>query len=102
MFARVTQFRIPSGKLGAFTAAIDSLLPAARKQAGLRALLVLRVEAGEASDVQVISVWETLADLRASEESMFYYEAVARVIAFSEGVPLMQQCQVLLSDFVPR
>lgn len=102
MHARVTQFRIRAGKLEEFTAAIGSLIPVIQKQPGFRALLVLRSEPGDAPEARVISTWDSLDDLRASEKNMFFYQAVARLLDCCEGFPVMREEEVLVSEFAPH
>jgi quinol monooxygenase YgiN len=101
MFARITKLRVLPGKLNEFSAAIDSLRPAARKQNGYRGVLVLR--AGEdGPDVTLISIWDSLQDLRASESNMYYFEVISRLFACCEGYPLMHEEEVLLNEVAPR
>lgn len=99
MHARVTRLRILPGKIEQFTKAVDSMVPAARKQQGFRALLVLRTGDESHPEATTVSVWESLDDLRASESNMFYFEALARLFSCCEGYPIMHEEEVLLSEF---
>ncbi|HEV2386211.1 MAG TPA: antibiotic biosynthesis monooxygenase family protein [Candidatus Acidoferrales bacterium] len=101
MLARVHQFRIRPGKLEEFIAAIDSMIPLLHQQKGFKALLVLRGETapGVAPEITAITTWDSLDSLRASEENLYYYRGLAKVLAFSEGFPALQEEQVLVSDF---
>jgi heme-degrading monooxygenase HmoA len=99
MHVRVTQLRIFPGKVEEFSHAVDSMLPAARKQAGYRGLIVLRTGEEDKPEATTISVWETLADLRSSESNMFYYDALRRLFECCEGYPIMHEEEVLVSDF---
>lgn len=99
MHARFTQFKVLPGKLEDFRVAALSLIPIIRKQAGFRALVVMRAGQTEGGDVVVVSVWNTLADLRASEKNLFLYQAISRVVAFCEGFPLIREHEVIVSEF---
>jgi len=98
MYARVSEFRVPIENLVAFRQAAESILPLIRREAGFQSLLVLK---GEGSPVltRVVSVWDSLEHLKASEKSMFLYQALARVMAFSKGFPMMEECEVLVGEF---
>ena len=98
MHARFTQFKVLPGKLEDFRVAALSLIPIIHKQSGFRALVVMRTEA-EGGDVVVVSVWNTLADLRASEKNLFLYQAISRVVAFCEGFPLIREHEVIVGEF---
>ena len=100
MHVRVTQLRIIPGKVAEFSQALDSLLPAVRKQVGYRGLVVLRAGVEDKPEATTISMWQTLADLRATETNMFYYEALRRLFDCCEGYPIMHEEEVLVSDFV--
>ena len=99
MFARVTQFRIQSGKSEEFQRAIKAALPMRREEKGFRGLLVLRGGQEAPRDGWLISVWETLEDLRASERGLSYYGALSRVMSCCEGFPAIIEQEVLISDF---
>ena len=98
MYARVSEFRVPLEKLQGFISAVESVMPLIHKEAGFRAVLLLKGE-GSPTLVRAISVWDSLEDLRASEKSMFLYRAISRVMEFSKGFPMMEESEVLLSDF---
>lgn len=99
MHARVTQFRILPGKQEDFRAAVDSLIPLLRKQVGFRALLVLRTSEGPVPEATVVSIWNSLEDLKGSEKNLFLYQALSRVLAFCEGFPIIREHQVMASEF---
>lgn len=101
MHARVHQFRLRPGTLEEFVSAVDSLIPLMHQQKGFKALLVLRGEKspGIAPEITVITTWDSLDSLRASEENLYYYRGLAKVLAVSEGFPAVQEEQVLVSDF---
>lgn len=98
MYARISEFRVPVEKLPAFTQASESILPLIRKQAGFRAILVLKGE-GSPLLVRVVSVWKSHQHMKASEKSMFLYQALSRILPASQGFPLMEESEVLLGDF---
>ena len=100
MHARVTQFSIPSEKLTEFTAALDSALPLMRERPGFRALLVLRVEQSNPPDVRVMTIWESQKALHDSENSLQFYQALARTMTFAKGFPVIREEEVIFHDFV--
>lgn len=99
MHARVTQFRILPGKLNDFRAAAESLRPLLHKQAGFRALVVLRTGEGPQPEATVVSVWDSFEHLKGSEKNLFLYQAISRVLAFCEGFPIIREHEVLVSEF---
>jgi len=99
MHARVTQVRIRPGKLDEFKGAIDSMLPLARQQEGFRALVVLRSAERGTQEASVISLWDSLDHLKNSEKNLFLYQALARLLTFCEGFPVIREQEVLISEF---
>ncbi len=99
MHARVTQFSIPSEKLNDFLDALNSAIPLMRQRAGFQALLVLRVENSNPPDVRVMTIWETQQALHDSESNVHFYQALARVLAFAKGFPVIREEEVVLYDF---
>lgn len=100
MHARVTRLRIRPGKLEEFVAAFDSIIPTIHKQAGFRALLVLRHAA--APEATVVSAWDSLEALRASEQNMFLFQALRRILTFCEGFPVTEEHEVPVGEFAAR
>lgn len=98
MYARFSEFRVPPEKLQGFVRASKSLIPLLRKETGFRSVLVLRGD-GSPILVRVVTVWDSLEDLKASEDTMFLARALARVAEFSKGFPWIEECDVLVSDF---
>ena len=98
MYARVWRIGILPGKVDEFEALVKSIVPAWRQMAGFRGLLVLRTGPGEMLDATVVSTWETLDELRSSENSTFQ-QAVARALSFCEPHPTMREEQVIVSEF---
>jgi heme-degrading monooxygenase HmoA len=106
MHARITQYRIRSGKLDEMTDALDSLVPLMHQQKGFKSLLVLRGAAvpgntAEEPVITAITTWDSLDSLRASEENLYFYRAMARVLAFSDGFPIIQEHEVLANEYHP-
>ena len=99
MYARLSEYPIQPGKLENFKRAVRSMFPALRQQAGFRALLVLRTAEGAAPEALIISVWDSLDDLKASEKNMFLYQAVSRLLQFCKGFPRFHEHEVLLTEF---
>lgn len=98
MYSRVSEFRVPSEKFNAFQDGLMSIVPLIKREAGFRALLAVKSE-GSPAMIRVTSVWDSLDHLRASEKSMYLYQALSRVMAFANGFPLMEECEVLLAEF---
>jgi heme-degrading monooxygenase HmoA len=99
MYARVTQFRIQPGKVEEFQRTVRSVIPTAQKEKGFRGLFILRGGVEAPLEGHVISLWETLEDLRASEKSLYFYGALARVMRCCEGFPAILEQEVLCSEF---
>jgi heme-degrading monooxygenase HmoA len=105
MYARVMQVHILPGKLDDFLGAVDSLMPALKKQAGFRAMVILRsaeTPATEGNDREIsattYTIWESIEHLRASEKNMFLYQALARMQEFEKGFPQIREEEVLASE----
>ncbi len=99
MHARVTQFSIPTEKLEEFRNALNSAIPLMRQRKGFQALLVLRVEGSNPPDVRVMSLWESQEALHESENSLAFYQALARGLVFAKGFPVIREEEVMLYDF---
>jgi quinol monooxygenase YgiN len=104
MHARITQFKVRPGKLDEFADAVDSLVPMIRQQKGFRSFIVLRGAAlpgnvSETPAITVITTWDSLDSLRASEENLYFYRAMARVLTFSDGFPTIQEHEVLMNEY---
>jgi heme-degrading monooxygenase HmoA len=99
MIARVTRFRIRLGKVEEFATMAESLTATMDKLAGFRVLLLLRGEDPTGRDATAISVWDSVEDLKSSENDAFYYEALARVMNCCESFSPMHQHEVLKSKF---
>ena len=102
MYARVWKAIILPGKVEEFEAAVKSIILAWRQMAGFRGLLVLRTGPGETPEVTVVSTWETLEDLRGSQNDTFQ-QAVVRVLSYCEPHPSVREEHVVVSEFAsPR
>jgi heme-degrading monooxygenase HmoA len=99
MVARVTHYRIRAGKVEEFAATIHSLTSAMDKLTGFRVLIVLRDEDPESRDAMEISVWDSAADIRNSDNNRFYYSVIARVMGCCESSSPMHEQEVLVSKF---
>jgi heme-degrading monooxygenase HmoA len=99
MHARVVQFAIPPEKLQEFSASLEDAIPRMRERKGFQALLVLRVEGSNPPDVRVMTIWESQQALRDSENSLPFYQALSRALAFAKGFPVMREEEVVVHDF---
>jgi heme-degrading monooxygenase HmoA len=97
MYARVWKAGILPGKVEEFTTATKAAIPILNRQSGFRNLLVLRSGPGEMLEATVISVWDSLVDLRNSETSAFQ-RVVAHVLTLCEPHPSMREEEVLLNE----
>ncbi len=101
MHARITEFRLLPGKLNEFKRVVDSLLPMARQQAGMRALVVLRTPEHGLEGVTVVSVWDSVDAMRASEKNMYFYQALARIKLVTDGIPIIREHEVIATHLAP-
>ncbi len=103
MYARTWRFTILPGKLEDFTDLVRTLLPEARKERGFRGFIVLRsIFKDSRIRCTMIGFWQSRAHLRASDEGLFLPRALAHLITCSEGYPVIQEQEVLLSDVMPE
>jgi heme-degrading monooxygenase HmoA len=99
MHARVSEYQVLPNKMKAFVRAAESTLPELRKQEGFRTLLVLGGGKKDPSKAMIVSVWDSLADMRGSEKSLFLYRALSRVMSHSKGMPAIAEWEVYLTEF---
>jgi heme-degrading monooxygenase HmoA len=97
MYARVWRAGILPGKVEEFAAAINSVRPILRGQPGFCGLLVLRSGPG-ALEATVVSVWNSIDDLRNSEATTFQ-QTVVKILSYCEPRPVMREEEVVVSDF---
>jgi len=100
MHARVSQFNVAPEKLNEFAAGLYSSIPLMRQQKGFQALLVLRVEKSDPPDVRVMTIWDTQEALHESENNLYFYQTLARALAFAGGFPVIREEEVMVHDFV--
>ena len=78
MYARVVTSRLQPGKKDKWIGITrESIVPALRQQKGFQGFIMLADT--ESDKCIAYSMWETEADLRASETSGFYQEQVAKL-----------------------
>ncbi|HEX9872369.1 MAG TPA: antibiotic biosynthesis monooxygenase family protein [Candidatus Tectomicrobia bacterium] len=89
MHARVVTSQLQPGKKDEWISiARDSIVPALRQQKGFKGFVML---ADTNSDSSIAySMWETEADLKASETSGFYQEQVAKLKAVLAMPPVRE------------
>ena len=93
MKARVVTASALPGKLDEMTAIYkDSVLPASRKQKGFKGALML-TDAGGTKGIS-ITLWDSEADMNASEASGFYQEQIGKLKPLMSGPPVMEHCDV--------
>lgn len=105
MFARIMQIQILPGKLQDYLMAVESLRPGLRKQAGFRAMVILRssetpAKKGDKREIRAttITLWESMEHMRASEKNMFLYQALARMQEHCKGFPQIREEEVIASE----
>lgn len=105
MYARVTQMRILPGKLRDYLKAVESLKPGLHRQAGFRAMLILRSPETPAKDgddreiiVTTFTIWQSMEHMRASEKNLFLYQALARMQEYCKGFPPIHEEEVIASE----
>jgi heme-degrading monooxygenase HmoA len=89
----------PFRKIGRIIDTLHSAIPLMRERKGFQALLVLRVEKSNPPDVRVMTIWETQQALHESENCVYFYQALARALAFAKGFPVLHEEEVVLYDF---
>lgn len=99
MVARVTQYKIRSGKVKEFASTVETLIPTLDRLKGFRVLLILEGPDPDAREATAISVWDTSADLRDSDNDKFYYHAIAQLLKCCESFSPMHEQNVLVSKF---
>ena len=91
--ARVVTFRVRDGNLDeVLRITREVVIPAAERQDGFVAFFVMSDQ--EASRVVSITMWETEAEMLASERGEFLQEQFSRVIALLRGPPLIERYRV--------
>jgi heme-degrading monooxygenase HmoA len=98
MYARVWRFSVLPDRIEPFAAACRSVGEINQKRPGYRGLMVLRGGLRDNPQSTVVSVWDSLEALRASESDVFQ-KAVARALACCKPGAALQEEDVLICDF---
>jgi len=98
MYARVWRFAVLPEKVEQFANACRSVGALNRKRAGNRGLIVLRGGQRDNPDSTVVSIWDSLEDLRASESDAFQ-KAVARAVACCKPGAVLREEEILICEF---
>jgi hypothetical protein len=86
MYARVTHYLVLPGKLEAFIRLIqEESIPQAKQQSGFRNSYILTHRS--IGVCVVITLWETEADLLASEAGSFLQEQLIKVVSVLASLP---------------
>lgn len=99
MVARVTHYKIRPGKMEEFVATAQALTPTLDKLHGFRVLLILRGEDKDSQDAMAISVWDSVSDMKNSDNDEFYFKTLSKLIGCCESFSPMHVEEVLLSKF---
>ena len=98
MYARVWRFIVLPEKVEQFAAACRSVGAINWKRAGFRGLVVSRGGQRDSPDSTVVSVWDSLEALRASESDAFQ-KAVARAVACCKPGAVLREEEILICEF---
>ena len=98
MYARVWKLSVLPDKVEQFTAACRSVGALNRKRAGFRGLVILRGGQRDAPESTVVSVWDSLEALRASESAAFQ-KAVARALRCCKRGSTLSEEEILIWEF---
>ncbi len=97
MHARVTTSTIQQGKIDEGIRIFhDAIVPEAQKQKGFRDILMLIDRA--TGKFVVYALWESEADLRATETSGHYQTQVAKLASLMVGQPTREICEVTVNE----
>lgn len=96
MHARVTTLTFQRGKLDEVTRILHDRAPELKQQKGFSEILALIDRATGKSTL--LTLWESEADLKATETSKYYQERMAEFAPFSEGQPTREICEVVVRD----
>ena len=98
MYARVWKVAVLPERLHAFTAACSATSALVRKRPGFRGVIVVRGGLKDAPECMIVSVWDSLETLRASEDEAFQH-SVAGILACCSPGTVLQEEDVLLCEF---
>jgi heme-degrading monooxygenase HmoA len=95
MFARVTTAYIRKDLIEKATKiAEESIVPAAKKQAGFRSMDVLLDR--EAGKVIFITYWESMQNIEANEESLYYQQQLMKLMVAFTADPMRERFEVVV------
>ena len=97
MYARVWKFSVLPENLQPFAAACRSVGVVNNSREGYRGLLVLRGGPLDSPDATVVSLWDSLEALRASENDQFQ-SAVAEALACCKPGAVLREEEILVCD----
>lgn len=101
MHARVVTVQIQPGKIDEATRIYrDSVVPAAKQQQGFRGALLLTMP--ESSKGISVTLWETEANLKATETSGFFNEQIAKFGAVFAVPPTRELAEVAVQELAVR
>jgi hypothetical protein len=100
MYARVWKFNVLSEKVEQFGVACRAVGTVNRKRPEFRGFVVVRGGSRDAPECTVVSVWDTLEALRASEGGAFQ-KALGEALAYCRPGAVLQEEDVLICDFGP-
>lgn len=93
MFVRVTYDPIQPGKMDeAIRIERDSILPAAKMEAGFKELYFMTNR--KTGQGLTISMWDTETDMIQAEKSGYYREQIAKLIPLSSGPAVREHYEV--------
>ena len=93
MHARIVTLQVQPGQMDDLNAIFqDEVVPEVRQVAGFKSLTLL--EDRKASKAMMISVWESEADMKASETSGFFQAQLQKFSAITVGSPLREAYEV--------
>lgn len=95
MYARVWKIRVLPENVERFISACRPAAAANNEREGYRGLLILRGGPLDNPEATVVSLWESLEALRASESDTFQ-EAVAEALACCEPGAVLREEEILL------
>ena len=98
MYARVWRFNVLSENVERFAAACRAVGVVNRTHSGFRGFVVVRGGPRDAPECTVVSVWDSLEALRASEGPLFQ-KLVARALACCKPGTVLQEEDVLICEF---
>jgi heme-degrading monooxygenase HmoA len=101
MYARVWRVSMLPENVERFASACRSVSVLNKKKVGYRGLCVLRGGPLDHPEVTVVSLWESLSALRASESEVFQ-KAVAEALGYSLPGAGLREEQILVWEAMPK